>query len=276
MRFIFCKQASKIKQHRNGTKPYLGQWLTKATQLTTISLLLIGFGFIPEQVQADTARIDNITIDRQPDETYNSLIQRAESAARTAVRQSFAQGSQITNVSVVISGQNQGVIAPILTVGVSRLQWNRNGNAQDGFTYFNSARSLLRLDEQQLATADSPQKQRTTPFITPRRQLNNPNIPGSARQIINNTPIQPLNSAPGGAPLPGSPALVPRPQTPGITPVTSPGNNLNQSPRNNQNQSSPRNNFNNTPTSSPVAPVTAPTPQNLPQVNPAEPDSIQR
>ncbi len=268
MRFIFCKQASKIKQHRNRTKPYFGQWLTRATQLTIMSLLLIGFEFPVEQVQADTARIDNITIDRQPDETYDSLIQRAESAARTAVQQSFAQGSQITNVSVVISGQNQGVIAPVLTVGVSRLQWNNSSNAQNGFTYFNSARSLLRLEEQQLATADSPQAQKTTPSVTPRRQPNNPNTPGSARQIINNAPIQPINSAPGTAPLPGSPALVPRPQTPGITPVTSPGDN--------QNQSSPGNNLNTTPTPSPVAPVTAPTPQNLPQVTPADPDPIQR
>lgn len=268
MRFIFCKQASKIKQHQNESKPYFGQWLTRATQLTTISLLLIGFGFPIKQVQADTARIDDIIIDRQPGETYDSLIQRAESAARTAVRQSFDQGSQITDVSIVILGQNQGGIAPVLTVALSRPQWNRNSNTQDGFTYFNSARSLLRLEEQQLATADSPPEQKTTPSVTPRQQRNNPNTPGSARQIINNAPILPINSAPGAAPLPGSPALVPRPQAPGITPVTSPGDN--------QNQSSPGNNLNTTPSRSPVAPVTAPTPQNLPQVDPTDPDPIER
>ncbi len=247
MGLIFCLQTSKIEQHKNNINSNFGRSLTKITQLTALLLVVIGFGFsIPQTAQAETARIDDITIDRQPDETYDSLIQRAESAAITALQQGFSQGSQITDVSVIILGQNQGVIAPVLSVGVSRPQWN---GGSDGFTYFNSARSLLRLDEQQLATADSPQPQGTTPRVPSRPQRNNPNPPGSAREVINNTPV-PVNPVTDAAPLPGSPALVPRPQAPGITPVTSPGDNLDTPPP-------------------PSAPVTAPTPQNLPQVSPA-------
>lgn len=253
MRLNFCEQSLKPKQHQNKSNPYFGQWMTRA-KLTALCLVITGFCLsIPQTVQAETARIDDVTIDRQPDETYDSLIQRAESAARTALEQSFAR-TQITDVSVVILGQNQGIIAPILSIDVSRPQWSSGGNE---FTYFNSARSLLRLDEQQLATADSPQQQGNTPPVPPRQQQTNPTRPASSRQIINNTPTQPVNSAPGAAPLPGSPALVPRPQTPGITPVTSPGDNQNS-----------RNNFGNTSPS--VAPVTAPTSGNPPQLNPAK------
>ncbi len=260
MRFILCQQASKIKHYQNKSIPDFGQWMTRATQLTAILSILVGIGFSFQQTaQADTARVDDITIDRQPDETYDSLIQRAESAARTAVEQSFDR-AQVTDVSVVILGQNQGVIAPVLTVVVSRPQWSNNTG--DGFTYFNSARSLLRLDEQQLATADSPQQQRNTPAPT-RPQPNTPRTPGSAREIINNAPTTPATPAPGATPLPGSPALVPRPQVPGIAPVTSPGNN--ESTGNNVN-----------PTPPPVAPVTAPSPDALPQVNPANPTPNQR
>ncbi len=245
MRVIFCLQASKTKQHQNKIKPTFGQWLTEVTKLTALSLTLIGVGFLFQHTaQADTARIDDITIDRQPDETYDSLIQRAETAARTALLQGFNRSSQITDVSVIILGQNQGVIAPVLAIGLSRPQW-RGGN--DKFTYFNSARSLLRLEEQPLAVGSTGGGQRTPP-PPPRQRRNNP--AGSAREIINNAPVQPVNFPPGAVPLPGSPALVPRPQSPGITPITSPGDNFNAAPI-------------------PTTPVTAPTPQNLPQVNPA-------
>ncbi len=297
MRLIFCKQALKTKQHQNKSKPDFGQWITRATQMTALSLLIIGFGSLGEQTaQAETARIDDITIDRQPDETYDSLIQRAELAATSALQQGFDQGSQITDVYVVILGQNQGVIAPVLAVSVSRPQWN---GGSDGFTYFNSARSLLRLDEQQLATADTPPQQRNTPPVTPRQQ-NNPNPP-SAREVINNAPTQPTNSAPS-TPLPGSPALVPSPQSPG-TPLVpspqSPGTPSVNSPENNSNSgqpsvaptTAPGSNFNSgqpsvAPTTAPgrtfnsgqpsVAPTTAPAPGNLPPADPTNPASEQR
>lgn len=245
MRVIFCQQASKTKQYQNKIKPNFGQWLTEVTKLTALSLTLIGVGFLFQQTaQAETARIDDITIDRQPDETYDSLILRAETAARTALLQGFNRSSQVTDVSVIILGQNQGVIAPVLAIGLSRPQWRDGG---DKFTYFNSARSLLRLEEQPLAV-DTTEGGETTPPPPPGQRPNNP--AGSAREIINNAPVQPANASPGAAPLPGSPALVPRPQSPGVTPVTSPGDNFNAAPI-------------------PETPVTAPTPQNLPQVNPA-------
>lgn len=278
MRLIFCQQASKTKQYQN--TPNFKQWLTEITPLTALSLTVLGFSFFSQQLaQAETARIDDITIERQPNETYDSLVQRAETAATTALEQGFNRSSQITDVSVVVLGQNQGAIVPVLAIGVSRPQWTR-GN--DEFTYFSNARSLLSLDEQQVA-AEPPEGEGRIPSPSPGRPQNNSNPPGSAREIINNPSLgQPVNTPSGVAPLPGSPALVPRPQTPGIAPVTSPGDNLDTpAPTVNPGtaptpQSSPgiapvtfpTNNLNNTPTPSPASPVTAPTPQSLPQASP--------
>jgi hypothetical protein len=283
MRLIFCTQASKTKQHQNKSNPYFGQWMTKVTQVTALSLILIGFGYsVQHTARADTTRIDNITIDRQPNETYDSLVQRAESAARAAVEQSFDQGSRTTNVSVVILGQNQGVIAPVLAIGVSRPQWRSGGNE---ITYFNSARSLLRLEEQQLATADSPQEQKNTPSVPTPPPQTNPNNPGSSRQLINNSPTTtPVNPAPGATPSPVSPGVVPSNQTPGITPVTSPSNTqnsglnqnsgntqnsgLNQNSGNTQNSGNNQNSGNVLDNPSPsVTPATNPTPGIVPQGN---------
>lgn len=278
MRLIFCQQASKTKQHQN--IPNFKQWLTEITQLTALSLTILGFSvFTPQLAQAETARIDDITIERQPNETYDSLVQRAETAATNALEQGFNQSSQITDVSVVILGQHQGAIVPVLAVGVSRPQWTRGS---DEFTYFNSARSLLRLDEQQVA-AEPPEGGERNPSPLPGQPPNNSNSPGSAREIINNPSLgQPVNNPSGVTPLPGSPALVPRPQAPGIAPVTSPGDNLDTpSPAVNPGTAPtpqpspgiapvtfPSSNLNNTPIPEPVSPVTAPTPQALPQVNP--------
>lgn len=274
MRLKFPKQASKIKQKLTHSRIDVWQRLTKIAPLTSILLLLIGSWTTTEIAQAETARIDDITIERQPDENYESLIGRAEAAARTAVQQGFDQGSQVTDVSVVVLGQNQGIIAPVLVVELSRPEWANS--TQNGITYFSSARSLLRLDEQQLANTNPNQspEQETSP-TPPNGQQNNSTFPGSSREVINSTPAQQSPSTlPGATPLPGGPALTPNPQEPATTPTTSPGDTSTppidtSNPNNNPGTTNSTSNFdNNTGTTNPT-PVnnntlenTSPTPVN--------------
>lgn len=227
---LFRKQASKIKPEIAYSNIDFWQELGKTVKLATILFLLVGSWGTIEVAQAETARIDDITIERQPDETYESLIGRAEAAARSAVQQGFDQGNRVTDVSVVVLGQNQGTIAPVLTVELSRPQWN-SSEVQSGTTYFSSARSLLGLEEQQLANTNNPNPNQPssseTPPTPPEGQQNNSNAPGSSREVINNTPIQPITpptppgATPTSSPIPGGPALTPNPQQPS-TPETSP------------------------------------------------------
>lgn len=289
MRLKFRKQASKIKEKLTHSKIYFWQRLTKIAPLTSILLLLIGSWMTTEIAQAETARIDNITIERQPDENYESLIGRAEAAARTAVQQGFEQGSQVTDVSVVVLGQNQGIIAPVLVVELSRPEWSNS--TQNGITYFSSARSLLRLDEQQLAnTNPNPSPEQETPPAPPGGQQNNSSSPGSSRDVINTTPAQQSPSTlPGATSLPGGPALTPNPQEPATTPTTSPSETSTppvdtSTPNNNPGTTNSNSNFDNSTGTTNPTPVnnntlenTSPTPVNndTPQITGPTPGNEQ-
>lgn len=95
--------------------------------------------------QADTARV-NLFLNRQPNESYDTFISRAEAVVRDAATRSFNQNPSSRAVAVTVVGQNEGSAAPILSLEVNRQDWVRNPSPQRWATYFKSARSLLRLD----------------------------------------------------------------------------------------------------------------------------------
>jgi len=106
---------------------------------------------IPNKVTAASDRVESI--DRQPEETYENLIKRAEETAQALAEQEFQQPG-INAVSVMVLGQNRGEIAPILALTVSRQQWSNEAQAQRWATYFTSARSLLGFDNPNNTTAN--------------------------------------------------------------------------------------------------------------------------
>lgn len=101
----------------------------------------------PQLVRAYTARVD-LAIDRLPDENYETVLTRAEAAARAAAQRSFDQDILVTDVSIIVSVQNYGSIAPVLTLQVSRPQWRSRPDAQNWATYFKTARSLLFFEKE--------------------------------------------------------------------------------------------------------------------------------
>ncbi len=96
----------------------------------------------PQIVRAYTARVD-LSIDRLPEENYETLLQRAEAAARAAAQRSFDQDILVTDVSIFISVQNNGAIAPVLELAVTRPQWRNRPDPRRWAKYFKAARSLL-------------------------------------------------------------------------------------------------------------------------------------
>lgn len=96
--------------------------------------------------QAYTKRVD-LLIDRLQDESYENIIQRAELAARAATQRSFDKDILITEVSVMVSAQNRGAIAPIVQLQVSRSQWKQRPDPKLWMTYFKTARTLLSFDQ---------------------------------------------------------------------------------------------------------------------------------
>lgn len=99
-----------------------------------------------QQAAAYTARADLI-IHRLPEETYETMLRRAEAVARAAAQRNFDQDILITDVSVIVSGQNNGAIAPILELRVSRDQWRARPDAALWATYFKSTNTLLMFNQ---------------------------------------------------------------------------------------------------------------------------------
>ena len=115
--------------------------------IATVPAWFLTEGIAPQLVRAYTARVD-LAIDRLPDENYETVLTRAEAAARAAAQRSFDQDILVTDVSIIVSVQNYGSIAPVLTLQVSRPEWRSRPDAQNWATYFKTARSLLFFEKE--------------------------------------------------------------------------------------------------------------------------------
>ena len=166
----------------------------------------------PAASQAYTARV-SVAIDRQNDESYEALVQRAELVARAATQRSFDRDILINDVAIMIIAQSQGVEVPILTVDVSRQQWRSRPDLRRWATYYKTAKTLLRLDgvavpgsfprapqtpiaPRVAPQAPSPRPQSPLPPSTPRAAPSNTGTPRSTSPPNNrSTPAtaQPVN-----------------------------------------------------------------------------------
>jgi hypothetical protein len=126
-----------------------------------VPLWLVTETIAPQVVHAYTARGDLI-IDRLVGEDYETLLRRAEAAARAAAQRSFDKDILVTDVSIIVSGQNYGAVVPVLELSVSRTQWRNHPNPQRWAKYFKAARSLLFFGQN---------------FATPTLQPANTNVP---------------------------------------------------------------------------------------------------
>lgn len=109
---------------------------------TAVPTWLVSEALTPQIVQAYTNRVD-LEITRFPGDNYQSLLRRAEAVARAAAQRSFDKDILVTDVSVVVSAQNYGAIAPVLELNVSRIQWRNRPDTQRWAKYFKMARTLL-------------------------------------------------------------------------------------------------------------------------------------
>ena len=241
----------------------------KATEKTWMARLVMSLGLagglwfttahIPQIAQAQTVSFD-VTIDRRPNETYENLVKRAEAVARAAISNNLSRNRQAKDVSVTVVGHNGGAIAPVLNLKVSRSQ-QYNPNADSGITYFNQARSLLRLD-QDLATTPAAGANNTNSRSGLQPRFTNPTTPsysqnanpGTVRQgvggssslsqpgrtVTPSTTTQPTNTTPSGSTGTANPSIPTgqtsptgtsvTPQSPSSTPINSPSQPLNSTP----------------------------------------------
>lgn len=106
-----------------------GIWLTEAL-------------IAPQASQAYTSRLD-LFLAREAGESYDTLLRRGEMAARAGAQRSFDQDLLITDVSVTVVVEGDGVSVPILALRVDRDQWRSRPEAYYWATYYRTAEALL-------------------------------------------------------------------------------------------------------------------------------------
>ncbi|MDJ0675724.1 MAG: hypothetical protein QNJ36_10150 [Calothrix sp. MO_167.B42] len=119
----------------------------------------------PQVVQAYTTRVD-LSLERLPSESYQSLLTRAEAMARAGAQRSFDKDLLVTDVSIIVSVQNQGTVVPVMLLEVTRPQWRSQPDTQRWATYFKVARTLLFLGNSS-KTDNSPTSQQPKAVQTP-------------------------------------------------------------------------------------------------------------
>ena len=127
------------------------------------SIYLASNAIAPPVAQAYTSRI-NITLDRQPNESYDTLVRRAEAVARAAAQRGFDNDVLVTEAEIIVTGQHIGLSAPVLTLTVSRDNWRTRPDARRWSTYYPNSKQLLRIDDPVAATPPAGQ-QRPEPTL---------------------------------------------------------------------------------------------------------------
>lgn len=110
-----------------------GIWLTEAL-------------IAPQASQAYTSRLD-LFLAREAGETYDTLLRRAEMAARAGAQRSFDQDLLTTNVSVTVVVESSGITVPVLALRVDRDEWRARPETYYWATYYRTAEALLSAPE---------------------------------------------------------------------------------------------------------------------------------
>ncbi len=158
---------------------------------------LVPGAIAPPPVQAATERL-TITITRQFNETYQSMLRRAEAAVRAAAQRSFDQDVLITDVTVNAIGQSGGAITPMFTLEVSRPNWRTSPNPERWANYYSDAQSLLNLSPRTSSNPAGTTPTTTTPTVVPVAPIPQPRPATGVQPVINTT--TPTNTPSTGNP----------------------------------------------------------------------------
>ncbi|HBB34974.1 MAG TPA: hypothetical protein DDZ80_05355 [Cyanobacteria bacterium UBA8803] len=101
----------------------------------------------------------NLTIGSENAPDFETLMQQAQSQAENAIQQAFAESPEVTEVSITIIGERNGLEVPLLSSSVARASWQKEPTVGAGTIYFQNAEILLgfiKLDKPSLAAPSAP------------------------------------------------------------------------------------------------------------------------
>ena len=85
-----------------------------------------------------------------------SLTAQAELLVSSAIERQFKQNPGLSTIQVVVTGDRNGEIIPILTTTASRAQWQAKPQVKAWTKYYSSSYALLQRHEQKAEIAAAP------------------------------------------------------------------------------------------------------------------------
>lgn len=85
----------------------------------------------------------NISLKTGANQSFNNLMQQAESTAINSINQEFNRLSKVTEVGIIVSCDRNGQVVPILSSRVSRTNWQAQPSIESWTKYFTKAEILL-------------------------------------------------------------------------------------------------------------------------------------
>ena len=167
----------------------------------------------PPAAQAYLAR-QEIRVERLKAEPYAAFISRSELIARAAIQRTFDRDLLTSSLVVYIVGLHQGAEAPVMSVEVSRSQWQRRPDSRRWATYYRMSQVLLGFGSSPLPVLQ-PDAATANPF-----SIQPPTVP--IVPVALPTPSPTASPTPKPSPTPtASPTTSPTPK-PSPTPTASP------------------------------------------------------
>lgn len=110
----------------------------------------------------------NLILNLNTNQTFEKNLEQAEDLAQLTIVEEFGTNPEISEISILVSGENKGQIVPLLRSKVSRSQWQINSNIQRYTVYFRSSGVLLGF----YSPPVSPRRQRNAQIASPPTQRN--------------------------------------------------------------------------------------------------------
>ncbi len=86
----------------------------------------------------------NFILNSDSNPSFETLLQQAQDLARQSIEQEFAENPETNEISIMVLGEHQGQIVPLLRSQVTRTQWQRDSRIYRWTRYFaNNSQVLL-------------------------------------------------------------------------------------------------------------------------------------
>ena len=132
----------------------------------------------PLSVFAQVAQLP-LSISRSTNENFDGFVQRATTLTASTLKNRFEKEKSLNQLRVVVIGENDGAVAPVLAVTMSRQQWLSNPHPEPLINYFPDSKSLLGFDTPTPPVdLSTPQPFSPNASPTPEKSPQSPTLPG--------------------------------------------------------------------------------------------------